>query len=47
LEKAAYCYSVLFLSERFWMKKAFSLGKGVFLYAEPGKMLYSPKETKI
>ena len=29
------------------MKKAFSLGEGVFLYAEPGKMIYSPKETLI
>jgi len=46
LEKAAYCYSVLFLSESFWMKKTFSLVEGVFLYAETEKMLYSPKETK-
>lgn len=38
--------TLLFLSERFWMKKTFSLGEGVFLYAEPGKMPYPPKETK-
>lgn len=36
--------TLIFPSERFWMKKTFSLGEGVFLYAEPGKMLYSPKD---
>lgn len=38
--------TLLFLSESFWMKKTFSLGEGVFLYAETEKMIYSPKETK-
>jgi len=38
--------TLLFLSERFWMKKTFSLVEGVFLYAETEKMIYSPKETK-
>ena len=45
LEKAAYCYSVLFLSERFWMKKTFFLGEGVFLYVKPKNAL-SAKRNK-
>ena len=37
--------TLLFLSERFWMKKTFFLGEGVFLYAKPEKVL-SAKRNK-
>ena len=35
------------LNERFWMKKAFSLGEGVCIYVEPEKKTYSPKDSQI
>ena len=44
-EKAAYCYSVLFLSKRFWMKKTFFLGEGLFLYVKTKNAL-SAKRNK-
>lgn len=36
--------TLLFLSERFWMKKAFSRGAGVCIYVKPRKKSYSTKD---